>query len=199
MQKYRYGTTDVYNCSAGSCPGWERLSTIYGTCCAFNYHPFGKSSASVLNQVGILGGVNILFGGKDATSDGVVMIITKPGSFITHSSEMFHLIPGFDNFFRLHLIHDTYSSDYERLPVRLRRCFSASDGRPSLVFQSRCLFVCAAETAHDQCDCHPYFLPIIEPSHQSIRSCNMSDLICIRNKAGITMDSRSLKISFILW
>lgn len=198
MQKYRYGTTDIIDCRPGNCPGWKRLETIHGTCCTFNYHPLKKSNASILNQIGILGGMNILFAGRDATTEGVSLIITKPGSFITHSSEIFNLIPGYDNFFRLHLTHDTFSSDYKNLPVSLRRCFTISDGKPSLVFQTRCWLVCAAANAHEKCDCHPYFLPIIEPAHKSVRSCDISDLMCIRNKAGITMDSTILKLSFDL-
>lgn len=197
MKKYRYGK-EIFECRPGNCPGWQRVTTVHGTCCAFNYHPLGKANASVLNQEGLLGGMDILFAGEEASSLGAILIITQPGSYITHSVESFNIVPGFDNFFGLYLTNEIYSSDYEKLPLRLRRCFLVSDGKPSLVFQTRCLLLCAAKNAHDKCNCHPYFLPIIEPAHKSVRSCNVGDTMCIRTKAGIKMYSKSLESSFIL-
>lgn len=183
MQKYRYGM-DVFDCRRGNCPGWKRMETIHGICCVFNYHPGAKQNASVLNQAGKLGGMNILFSGKNAASEGVTLIITRPGSFVTHLADLFTLVPGFDNYFRLYLTHDIYTSYYEKLSVKLRRCFTAADGEKSLVFQTRCLLVCAAKKLHEICNCHPYFLPILEPEDKSFRSCTVADLMCVRYRAG---------------
>lgn len=194
IQEYRYGIK-MFECNINGCPGWSQTATVHGTCCSFNYFPLAKERASVLNQAGNLGGMNILFGGKNATAEGAFdsktsitglnLIISEPGSFITLSSEMFSLTADFDNYFRIYLSNDAVSSDYESLPLKLRQCFLSRDMHTNTIAsRSRCTLVCTMEITHRECGCHPYHLPFITHTSKTIRNCTINDLNCIRSKTG---------------
>lgn len=183
MVKYRHGI-EYFDCNATNCPGWKETRTVHGPCCSFNYHPLAKENARIFNQAGKLSGMNILFSGNDLPSS-LTVIFSQPGAFITLYSEVYALITKFDNYFRIYLTNDVVTKRFEGLPVKYRKCVLPSDMRdmaPSLVFRSRCILTCVMELINQECECHPYYMPIAFQT-QSIRNCTIKDLTCIRKKA----------------
>lgn len=185
MRKFRYGI-EMFECTSNDCPGWKLIPTVYGTCCSFNFHPLSKWSASVLNQAGKFGGMNILFSdsGQNMPPSGISIIISQPGSFITRflDQDMFPLIPGYDNYFRLYLNLQDISPFFKHLPLKSRQCMLPVDGPPSAYFRSRCILICITEAIYRECGCHPYFMPIIKENSKIFRNCTIKDLLCFANR-----------------
>lgn len=183
MVKYRYGI-EYFDCTAKSCPGWKETQTVHGPCCSFNYQPLAKQNAIVSNQAGKLSGMNILFSGYDLPSS-LTVIFSQPGEFITLYSEVYALIPKFDNYFRIYSTNVMVTKHFEGLPIKSRKCMLPNDMRdmaPSLVFRSRCIRICRMKLIYKECECHPYYMPFALQT-KSIRNCTIKDLTCIRSKA----------------
>lgn len=188
IDKYQFGL-DLFHCNIDSCPGWRRVRTVHGTCCSFNHYPIEtKLNASILNQAGKFGGMNILFRSLEG---GLNLIIAQPKEYITFSNGVYSLLPGFDNYFRLYLTSDIISKYFEKLPLKSRQCMLSRDLGPILMFRSRCTLVCKMEYIYSVCGCHPYYMPFIIEKSKSIGNCTIKDLICFRNRTGKSIENFS--------
>lgn len=172
-------------CEPDNCPGWTKTTTPYGTCCSFNYFPMAPLSASVLNQSGKFGALHIIFSGRNIADTGLMLIVAQSNAFITHYDNSLPIFPGFDNFFGIHSLKDTGTSQFQNLPLKYRQCMMPTDGDSNHIARSRCMLLCATEIIYKECACHPYFMPNFQEPSKSIRNCDVRDLLCFRDKPGI--------------
>lgn len=182
ITKFRYGDA-LFNCTKGYCPGWRKIRSFYGTCCSYNYHPNNKCNASVLNQAEKLSGMSILFS-RPGYSTGVKLLLSQPGSYITHFTDSFSVIPEFDNYFRIYLINEILTAAFQNLPLKHRRCMQPGDMDNFMYIRSRCILVCTAEAMYRECGCHPYFIPSITEISKTHRNCTVNDLLCFKYETG---------------
>lgn len=174
---------NVLECNSSSCPGWKRVQCVHGQCCSFNYHPLERNKAVMLQQSDRLSSLSILFDGNVPLS-GLKLMITPPGTFITHYVEVFFLCPNADNFFYFLSKIGTYTTQFSYLPLNRRKCRLPTDDPSSVYFKSQCTLNCRAEVIHKLCGCHPYYISHAG-NHKNIRKCTFEDLICFRDQPGI--------------
>lgn len=181
MHKYAFdGIT--HDCTSNSCHGWQKVSTILGTCCSFNYYPIALPNVTVINQAGKFSGIQILFSSKKLPTSGLSLIISYAGEYITPYDNAFKLFPGFDNYFRLDLEKIIPHPQFKRLSMKSRRCVLPTDGTDAGFYRSWCTLICIVQNIYQECDCHPFNLPVLTQKSASMRKCTVDDLRCFREK-----------------
>lgn len=176
---------DLYDCTPYDCPRWQKILTVYGACCSFNYYPTpeAKLNATVLNQFGELGGLNILLSSQHLPDSGISLIISRPGGYIMHYSEKIALVPGFDNFFSFYVNKFSSHSNFASLDFESRRCMlPQEDDRWKSI--SWCTLSYTLEAIYKECGCHPYYMPNRTKESATKRKCTVKDLNCFRYTPG---------------
>lgn len=139
--------------------------------------------SSVLNQANKLGGMHILFS-RDENSSGVKLLISPPRSYVTHFTDIFSIIPDFDNFFQIYIRNEILTNAFQKLPLKSRRCVLPGDMEDLMYLRSRCVLICIAEEMYTNCGCHLYFIQAITLKSKTHRDCTFKDLLCFKNQTG---------------
>lgn len=180
---YRFDTKQ-FDCTPETCGGWNIISTIYGMCCSFNFHPNNTSQTYYSNDWGKGTGISIIFTSNTATKSGFNVFIHHCTEYVTKATSIFPLIPGYENFIRIWPQYDRVSKHYLGLPLEQRKCFLSTDRNLKLFRQSRCRLFGFATAIYKNCGCHPYFMPSFENNHTSIRNCTIMDIHCFSHNSG---------------
>lgn len=185
MLRYRFDNKLV-DCKPESCPKWQKISSVFGACCSFNFYPKPSSrlNATIINQVGKLGGMTILFSSKHLPASGLSLIITNPGGYIMPYDSASTLFPGFENFFRLYFKRYLFHPNFEHAPYKTRRCMLSRRNDDRWNSYSWCILNHTLEIIYKECDCHPYYMPNVTEKSASMRNCTVKDLLCFRDKPG---------------
>lgn len=176
---------ETVDCTRDSCPLWQKILTVYGACCSFNYYPpfISRLNATKINQVGQLSGLSILFSSEKFPDSGLSLIITNAGAYVMPYNNMFTLFPGFDNFFNFGVKRYGFHPNFRRLTFQSRRCMiSNSDKR--LRSRSYCVLNYTLEIIYKECKCHPYYIPHLSADKPLLRNCTVNDLLCFRHEPG---------------
>lgn len=177
----------IYSCSPIECPRWRKVLTIFGACCSFNYFPMMLSNVTAINLSRQVASIKILFSGRDLPEQGLSLIISYAGEYITPYDSSFKLYPGVDNFYRINVEQIIPNKHFERLSFQSRRCKLLTDAdinEKNSFYQSWCTFSCILENMYNECHCHPFNMPILTQQGTSMRDCEVKDLPCFSNKTG---------------
>lgn len=162
--------------------------TYTGLCCSFNYNPSNSSYEPLsVNSYGVRGGLSVIATSfphvNDGTSgllfsNGFVVFIHSPHDFPTESTSMALLEVGKITSIGVYPTFSTVSADVKALPLVSRKCMTGSDNGLNIYSQASCATRCMTEFIHEKCECHPYFLPVMDGTW--IRDCSVIDGECFQ-------------------
>lgn len=181
-----YSISNVkYNCRPNNCPKWQKVSTIFGACCSFNYFPMMLSNVTAINLSRSLAAINILYSGRNLPAQGLSLIISYAGEYITPYDSSFKLYPGIDNFYRINVEQVIPNSNFRRLSFQSRRCMLSEDTEEdanAAIYRSWCTFNCVLKNIYKECHCHPFSMPFLIQQSASMRDCEVKDIPCFTDK-----------------
>lgn len=134
------------------------------------------------NEWGKRSGVSILINSQLVTRSGFNVFIHQSADYITKATPIFSLIPRYEHFVRIYPRCNKPDKQFLRLPYESRHCLLPNDKDLALFRQSRCRLLELTKTIHQECGCHPYFMPILEKTE--IRNCTARDIGCFKYDSG---------------
>ncbi|XP_031621593.1 sodium channel protein Nach-like [Contarinia nasturtii] len=179
LKRYRFGM-NVFECSLNNCTEWRNIRSIYGVCCTFNFNPNDLSQSVVSNDWGKHSGVSIILDGKMVTKSGFNTFVHNVAEYLTKSTSIISLLPGYDNFIRVRPQFNIPSQHFLSLPFESRRCFLPQDRNLTLFQQSRCQNMEFGMAIRNECGCHPYFLPQFDNAENTTENCTIQDIRCFK-------------------
>ncbi len=163
--------------------------THIGLCCSFNYNPTNLSYVPLkVNSFGVRGGLSIIATSfphtNDGTSgllfsDGYILFTHPPLDFPTMDSSMDLLEVGKITSIGIYPTISTVSADIVALPLQSRKCLTGNDVGAKTYRRTTCFTHCLTRFIHEKCDCHPFFLPVLDGDDQP-RNCVILDGECFQ-------------------
>lgn len=118
------------------------------------------------------------------TKSGFHIFVHHGAEYVTKSTPIISLLPGYDNFIRVRPQFNIPSQHFLSLPFESRRCLLPHDRNLTLFRQSRCHITEFGSAIYKECGCHPYFFPQFEDAKNTTENCTVHALQCFKFDSG---------------